>query len=116
MTDMPEWEPACEDTKIAEAERLGEAIADAAVRLEVEWQAGYEQAQRDAQKEIVALRQVIDVLGANENTEVLIELAMEANDLMYANGRRDEAAKHHANQCCRICDTHVMPHRGCILR
>jgi hypothetical protein len=34
----------------------------------------------------------------------------------YDQGRHDERMKHHANQCCRICDTHVNPHRGCILR
>jgi hypothetical protein len=31
-------------------------------------------------------------------------------------GQIDEREKHHANQCCRVCDTHTMPHRGCILR
>jgi predicted metal-dependent HD superfamily phosphohydrolase len=69
-----------------------------------------------AEQRIVAMQQVLDTLGAKENVPLLIELAIEANDLMYANGQRDEAAKHHANQCCRICDTHVNPHRGCILR
>jgi len=31
-------------------------------------------------------------------------------------GQRDEREKHHKDRCCSICDTHVMPHRGCILR
>jgi predicted metal-dependent HD superfamily phosphohydrolase len=69
-----------------------------------------------AEQRIVAMQQILDTLGAQEDVPRLIELAIAANDLMYANGQRDEAAKHHANQCCRVCDTHVMPHRGCILR
>jgi hypothetical protein len=24
--------------------------------------------------------------------------------------------QHHTNRCCGVCDYHVMPHRGCILR
>lgn len=45
-----------------------------------------------AEAENIALRQVIDMLGANENTEALIELAKEANDLIYASGQRDALA------------------------
>jgi hypothetical protein len=35
---------------------------------------------------------------------------------IYAAGRHDEQERHHKDACCRVCDTHVMPHRGCILR
>lgn len=35
---------------------------------------------------------------------------------MLAKTRKDEQDRHHKDQCCRVCDTHTMPHRGCILR
>jgi hypothetical protein len=34
----------------------------------------------------------------------------------YEQGKNDERTKHHADSCCRVCNTHVNPHRGCILR
>jgi hypothetical protein len=48
------------------------------------------------------------------------EYGYNSNDTAYMEGfhkgQKDEREKHHVNQCCRICDTHVNPHRGCILR
>lgn len=35
---------------------------------------------------------------------------------VYEQGAKDTADKHHVDRCCSICGTHVMPHRGCILR
>jgi hypothetical protein len=92
-------------------ERLAADERDALVMLD-----SHVAALAAAEQRIVAMQQILDVLGAQENVPAMIELAIKANDLMYANGQRDEAAKHHANQCCRVCDTHVNPNRGCILR
>jgi hypothetical protein len=43
---------------------------------------------------VTALRQIIDQFAHQGSVDRLIELAIEANDLMYANGVRDEAARH----------------------
>lgn len=40
-------------------------------------------------------------------------------DALYAEryeGAKEVLEEHHKDRCCSICDTHVMPHRGCILR
>ena len=50
-------------------------------------------AERASRAEAIALRQILEQFTNQGNLDRLISLAVEANDLMYANGQRDERAR-----------------------
>jgi flagellar biosynthesis/type III secretory pathway protein FliH len=53
---------------------------------------------------------------ASDAVQSAVQVYENGKRVGYEQGQKEEADKHHKDRCCSVCNTHVDPHRGCILR